>query len=324
MSRSRSRTSSVVVPPGFTPIVRVARRRESPPPSKSLAELTDAFVVSRKVSGVSRDTEVSYSHWLKRLAKEVDRPDSLTVQRFLSSLRERGLSASSVHKAFSVVRTFFRWCVATGAIKEDPLRAFSMKTPRTLPKVPSDKEVVAALEHAGTGVIGLRNRALILAMADAGLRASEIIRLRVEHADLAARSIVIRSGKGSKDRTTFFGLPTAHALRRYLAARQLVSQDDFVFVNDDGSPMNRRHLVQILHRISERADIPDNRRLHPHALRHFAATSWLRSGMGVEAVRRLLGHSSLDVTTRYSNLVSADLREEHRRAAAIERIGLRE
>jgi len=105
----RSRTSSGVIPPGFTPIVRVARRKESP---KSLAELTDAFVVSRKVSGVSRDTEVSYSHWLKRLAKEVDHTDPLAVQRFLSSLRDRGLSASSVFKAFSVVRTFFRWCVA--------------------------------------------------------------------------------------------------------------------------------------------------------------------------------------------------------------------
>ncbi len=57
--------------------------------------------------------------------------------------------------------------------------------------------------------------------------------------------------------------------------------------------MKPRHLVQILHRLSQKAKLPDPRRLHPHALRHFAVTSWLRGGAGLDEVRRLLGHESL-------------------------------
>jgi site-specific recombinase XerD len=78
--------------------------------------------------------------------------------------------------------------------------------------------------------------------------------------------------------------------------------------------------VQILHRLSTKANLPANRRLHPHALRHFAATSWLRGGAGLDEVRRLLGHESLATTLRYSSLVGADLPRAHRRAGAIERL----
>jgi site-specific recombinase XerD len=78
--------------------------------------------------------------------------------------------------------------------------------------------------------------------------------------------------------------------------------------------------VQILHRLSNKAGLPAHRRLHPHALRHFAATSWLRGGAGLDEVRRLLGHESLSTTLRYSSLVGADLQRAHKRAGAIERL----
>jgi site-specific recombinase XerD len=65
-----------------------------------------------------------------------------------------------------------------------------------------------------------------------------------------------------------------------------------------------------------------HRRLHPHALRHFAATSWLRAGAGLDEVRRLLGHESLNTTLRYSSLVGRDLQEAHKKASAIERLRL--
>jgi len=73
--------------------------------------------------------------------------------------------------------------------------------------------------------------------------------------------------------------------------------------------------VQILHRLSRKASLLDHRRLHPHALRHFAATSWLRGGAGLDEVRRLLGHESLNTTLRYSSLVGADLQRAHRSCA---------
>ena len=108
----------------------------------------------------------------------------------------------------------------------------------------------------------------------------------------------------------------------YLGQRGAFAREDYLFVDRNRRPLKQRHLAQILHQLSARAGLAVHRRLHPHALRHLAATSWLRHGMGLDEVRRLLGHASLQTTLRYSSLVSADVQRAHRRAAAIERMGL--
>lgn len=111
-------------------------------------------------------------------------------------------------------------------------------------------------------------------------------------------------------------------LKDYLATRKLLGPEDFPWVNDDGTPMNPRNLIQILHRLSKKAGLLNARRLHPHALRHYAATSWIRNGVGLDEVRRLLGHETVATTLRYSSLVSPGLKEAHRKAAVIERMHL--
>jgi len=120
----------------------------------------------------------------------------------------------------------------------------------------------------------------------------------------------------------FVAPPSARAIREYMGVRAHISREDFLFVSDEGRPLKRRHLIQILHRLSAKASLAPDRRLHPHALRHFAATSWLRNGVSLDEVRRLLGHESLNTTLRYSSLVSADLQQAHKRAGAIERMRL--
>jgi len=121
---------------------------------------------------------------------------------------------------------------------------------------------------------------------------------------------------------TFIASTTIRAIREHLAAQHRMSREDYLFVDARNRPLTPCHLVHILHRLSARAGLSQNRRLHPHALRHFAATSWLRNGVGFDQVRRLRGHSSLHTTLRYSNLVAADLQQAHKEASAIERIGM--
>ena len=98
--------------------------------------------------------------------------------------------------------------------------------------------------------------------------------------------------------------------------------ETLLFCDRQGRPLKYRNLVTILHRLSGRATLTEHRRVHPHALRHYAAKSWLRGGAGLDEVRRLLGHESLDTTLRYSRLVGADLARAHRAAGGIERLGL--
>ncbi len=185
-----------------------------------------------------------------------------------------------------------------------------------------EEELRAVLASCAPTFAGARNRAMVLMMADAGLRAAEVLRLLVEDWNLQERSLFIRSGKGQKDRVTFITPTTVRAIREYLVMRPLVRREDFLFADARNRSLTPRHLVQILHRLSARAGLPPARRLHPHALRHFAATSWLRNGIGLDQVRRLLGHASLYTTLRYSSLVATDLQRAHKDASAIERIGL--
>jgi integrase/recombinase XerC len=212
--------------------------------------------------------------------------------------------------------------VETDALAETPLRGFTMRTPRTLPDAPTDDELRAVVRACPETFEGLRNRTLLLVLADSGLRAGEALRLVVEDWRPLDRGLFVRAGKGRADRVAFVGPTTARQLKRWLARHPAPAPEAVLFVDQRGRPLQYRHLVQILHRLSRKADVPAHRRLHPHALRHFAATSWLRGGAGLDEVRRLLGHQSLDTTLRYSRLVGADLARAHRAAGGIERLGL--
>jgi len=283
-------------------------------------------VLGKQVGGCTDATTRVYRAWLAEIrpliGDDVCALDSAVVTRFFGGLRERGLSPSSVHQAYRTLKTFFRWLVATGALARTPLVGVTMRTPSTLPQVPTEDELRAVLDCCPPTLVGARNRALVLVMADAGLRASEVLHLLVEDWSLQDRSLFVRSGKGHKDRVTFVGPTTMRAIRYYLAMRTVASREDWLFADTQARPIAPRHLVQILHRLSARAGLPANRRLHPHALRHYAATSWLRNGVGLDQVRRLLGHASLHTTLRYSWLVAADLQQAHKDAGAIERIGV--
>ncbi len=200
------------------------------------------------------------------------------------------------------------------------MRGFTMRTPKTLPDVPTEDELRAVLAACPDTLEGRRNRAPILVLADSGLRVSELLHLLVEDWRAVDRGLFVRAGKGRKDRVAFIGPTTTRAFRAWLARHPAPSPEAFLFTDRQGRPMKPRHLVQLLHRLSRKAGLPQRRRLHPHALRHFAATNWLRAGAGLNEIRRLLGHESLNTTLRYSSLVGADLQRAHRKAAAIERL----
>lgn len=276
------------------------------------------------MSGCTEKTLRIYRWWLRRLVEEVSVSDVVGVRAFFARLAEKGLSTSTQHQAFRALRAFFRWALDCGALPTNPLKGFSMRTPKTLPRVPTPEEVRAVLRACPDTFEGGRNRAMILVLVDSGVRASELLHLLAEDWSPADRSLFVRSGKGRKDRVVFVGATTTRALRAWLARHPQPAPESYLFVDRRGRRIKDRHLVTILHRLSRRAGLPKDRWLHPHAFRHFAATSWLREGMGLDEVRRLLGHETLATTLRYSSLVARDLQQAHRKASAVDRLGLDE
>ncbi len=171
--------------------------------------------MSKRVGGCTAATLSTYRWWLARFAAGVPEVTPLTVRTFFAGLQHR--SASHQHQAYRTLKTFFRWGLEVGLFREDPMRGFTMRVPRTLPSVPTEDDLRAALAACPGTLAGVRNRALILVLADAGLRASEALHLLIEDWRPADRGLFVRSGKGRKDRVTFIGPTTTRAVKAWLA-----------------------------------------------------------------------------------------------------------
>ena len=212
------------------------------------------------------------------------------------------MQAVTVHQHFRCLRTFFRWAVEAELLPYSPLRNLSMRTPKTLPRVPEDEAVQRLLDACPDTFEGRRNRALVSLLSDSGLRISEALRLRIEDVRFAERTLTIRGGKGAKDGIGHFGAETAHTLRSWINSRHDATTEDYRFVDTQGRPLSRNYGSHLLHRLSDRAGLAH--KIGPHALRHYAATSILKQTGDLELVRQVLRHESMSMALRYAQLTT--------------------
>ena len=144
-----------------------------------LADAVEAFLLTKRAGGCPAATMRIYGWWLRRLRAEVTEVTPVAMRTFFVGLQHR--SASHQHQAYRTLKTFFRWCVETGVLAETPLRGFTIRTPKTLPDVPTEDELRAVLTVCPETLEGVRNRTLLLVLADSGLRANEVLRLLDEN-----------------------------------------------------------------------------------------------------------------------------------------------
>lgn len=211
----------------------------------------------------------------------------------------------TAHGHFRTLKVFFGWCVETDVLDETPMRGISMKLPRTLPRVPEDEMVRKLLAACPDTFAGRRNRALVALLADSGLRISEALRLRAENVRFGERTLTVRGGKGQKDGTGFFGAETAALVRSWLQIRQDANPEDYLFTDKQGRPLSRSTACHLLHRLSVRAGLP--RKIGPHALRHYAATSILKQTGDLELVRHVLRHETLGMALKYAHIAKPEI-----------------
>jgi integrase/recombinase XerC len=273
---------------------------------------------------LSPRTIATYRWWLDKFIRYAgDRPlDQLLVRRFFADLKSDGHKLAYRHQAFRTLRTFFKWAVKAKVFPAYYMPDdFTVPKPKTLPTCPTDEEIAAIVKACPRSFAGQRNKAILLVLADSGLRSEELCHLLIAHRDAANRTLRV-FGKGAKERVVPYGLTTARAIKHYMNLRTGYGSEDFLFVTDEGAPFKQRGVLQIIHRLCAAAGLPADRRTWTHGLRGFAATAWIRAGMGLDQVRRLLGHESLATTLIYLRLVASDLKEAHEKASAVDRLGL--
>lgn len=238
--------------------------------------------------------------------------DVLALRGWLGELA-RTHAPPSVARKIAAARAFFRYLVRRGEVEKSPAAELSLpKTRRPLPTflgVDAAKEVVET--PRATLAEGARDRALLEMLYGSGLRVSELCGLDLGDVDLDAGDAggtVRVHGKGSKERVVPVGSQAAAALRRYLARRQELAagakskpaDGRALFLSPRGQRLAVRRVQEIVKKYgmlgAGRAD------LHPHALRHTFATHLLDGGADLRAIQKLLGHSSLGTTQRYTHV----------------------
>ncbi len=250
-------------------------------------------------------TNENISSW-----RDVDRAH---VRDYVLHLRQRSYASSTVGRKVAAVKSFFHFLVADGVLADDPTTSVdSPQVDKHLPHPLSRDEVARLLAEATRSdtAKGLRDRALLELMYATGLRASEVIQLKVDAVDLEAGTVRCL-GKGKKERILPLYERAREALRVYLeSGRQVLLQgrdEAALFVNHRGYSLTRQGLWLIVKRHAAAAGI--EREVTPHTLRHSFATHMLDGGAGLRELQQLLGHTNISSTQIYTKVSTRRKRE---------------
>jgi integrase/recombinase XerD len=274
-------------------------------------------------AGHSANTVESYMRDLRRLgefatSRGVRDPARLTRQllrEFVYLLKDLGLSAASIRRGVSAIRTYYGFLVGEGRVSDDP--SDRLETPRrgrVLPETLSVGEVESLL--AATHLdqpLAWRDRALLELAYGAGLRVSELCGLSIT--DLILTDNLVRIyGKGGKERLVPLGRTVIGAVSVYLhTIRPELDRGksrNRVLLNARGEPLSRVGAWGIVKRATERAGI--TKHVSPHTLRHSFATHLLEGGADLRAVQEMLGHADLSTTQIYTHVDREYLRSVHK------------
>lgn len=258
----------------------------------------------------------------------IDDLDPLVIRSYVYQLNRRNKS-STVARKLSALRSFFRFLVREGVIKDDPVAFVSMpKQGKYIPVFLTVDEMFSLLEEPGENDrFAARDKAIMEMLYSTGMRVAELAYLDLDRIDMKTGMIRVM-GKGSKERLVPVGATARKKLEHYLPERDLTMQaraarghkpeKDAVFLNGRGGRLTTRSIERLVSHYADRAGITV--RVTPHALRHSFATHLLEMGADLRSVQELLGHASLSTTQKYTHLNVDHLMEVYDKAHPMARV----
>jgi integrase/recombinase XerC len=237
------------------------------------------------------------------------------IRSYLAELMKKGQARATVQRRLSAIKAFFRYRETTIG---EPSPARSIRSPknmRGLPSILQQDEVRRLIEVApgDSSPAAMRDRAIFETLYSAGLRVSELVGLNWRDIDEELGMVMVRSGKGNKDRLVPLGEPALDALLTWRRAMPIAWEPDGpVIVNLRGRRLTTRSVEMILQRRIVDAGISTG--ITPHGLRHSFATHMLNNGADLRSIQEMLGHASLATTQRYTHVSVNHLKEVYKRA----------
>lgn len=295
---------------------RVRTWRDVDKGSIELSELLRLFLLDQADRNHSPRTIRWYEDLLGRFVRFLGEGALLreltvaAVRAYQRDARESGVSRYTLHAYARTVKTFLRWLERREYLNEP------LSPDVQMPKVPrydelaidvlTDEEIARLLSSLDDRTdVGVRDRAIVCLMLECGLRLEEVVKLALP--DLHLRELYFKvHGKGGKEQYVPLGATTQRALQRYIEHFRVPACEGevAVFLNIYGEPLGYEAVKSIFDRLARRSGIE---RLHPHLLRHTAATRMLANGADVHSVQRILRHADIRTTLRYLHLSPDEL-----------------
>ncbi len=262
---------------------------------------------------LSEHTVISYRHDLEQFfgyaarafeADKLDQIDPSVIRTWIITLLEEGLSTRSINRKLSALKSFFNYHIRIGNLKKSPM--YQVSAPKMSKRLPEfvaqeDMEQLFSAELFSDDFTGWRDRAIIELFYSTGMRLSELINIKRQDIDLYDNTVKVL-GKRNKERIIPVTPAARQALEKYISfldnKPESANKNSFIFVTNRGSKLYPKAVYNIVRKYLDMITTIDKR--SPHVIRHTFATHLLNNGADINAIKEILGHSSLAATQIYT------------------------
>ena len=269
--------------------------------------------------GLSANTIVAYKNdmnkfqkYLKEKGKEIAGFTRNDITSYLNYLRDNGNQTPTIARNIASIKGLCGFMLSEGLIEDDPLENFiAPKGWKHLPRILGIEDVFSLLEKPKDKKLSLRDKAILELMYSSGLRASEIINLKLNDINFEAGFVTVM-GKGSKERIVPMNERAMRIIQQYIQElRPLLLKNKNIqnlIIAKGGKPMTRQRVWQLIKLYSK--DLPFD--VSPHTLRHCFASHLLNGGADLRALQKMLGHADISTTQIYTKVTSERLKKIHK------------
>ena len=272
------------------------------------------YLQAKKLEGLSDLTLQNYFYFLRKLSEHTHKQVcdiTLNDLRMFLFKECEGVKPSTANTKVCYLQSFFRWMVDEEIIDKDPSRKLHQVK---LPKRLRNALTVEDIERLRLACKDTRERALMELLFSTGCRLSELVGINVEDLNFHDNSIRV-IGKGNKERIVYFNDKTKVHIENYLKERPGLDVALFVTCKKPYARVGNRGIQKIINKIAERANF--DKSVFPHLFRHSMATLTLQNGASIVTVQKLLGHSSVVTTEKYTEANMDSVKYEYKQSMTL-------
>lgn len=274
----------------------------------------------------SRHTVISYQNDLddffdfSKVEFAVVNPGEITaalVRSWLASLKEKGIESKTINRKISTLKSFFKYHLKEGSVQKSPMATIvSAKVKKRLPQFVSEKDTGTLFNYVEfpDDWTGKTDRLVFHLLYNTGMRQAELINLKVSHIDVGNNTLKVL-GKGNKERILPVSKDLSQLIQTYLTDKNSTlpaADKEILLVNEKGKSLYPKYVYNLVKKYLTSVTTIDKK--SPHVMRHTFATHMMNNGADINAVKELLGHSSLAATQVYTHNTIEKLKEVYKKA----------